>query len=1149
MPRNVYALLVGIDDYPAPVRSLRGCVNDIQQIEAVLDARVKASGDTLKQKVLTNAAATRSAIIDGFRQHLSQAGANDVALFYYSGHGSQQKSPPAFWHLEPDRLDETLVCYDSRQPGCYDLADKELAQLIHEIAAAKAHISIILDCCHSGSGTRNADVTSIRRVPTDDRERPLTSFLSGFKVPPARSAENESGWISLPKGRHILLAACRSDEEAKECSLGGKPRGVFSHFLTETLQQTSGVITYRELFKRVNALVRSHAALQSPQIEPTDHTMFDETFLGGFASAQGRYFTLAHEAETGWVVDAGTVHGIPEPTSAGETALFAIFPQTNKPEQWRDMKQALGTASARRIEPHRSVVEVTFSNGALEENQVYKAVLAAMPLAPLEVHFAGDAAGLALARDALTKAGATGGPSLLVRESQCENAELRLLAVVDGGCYRFLRPADGRQLIGDVEEFTAESAHTAIEHLEHIARWMRIAELRHPGSALAEKVRMEIYTVPPAQALGVKPVEGSELHRCYEWREGKWRRPVIGIKLTNDSDEDLWFALADLTQVFGVQTDLLPGGSVLLRKGESTWANAGKAIHPEVPDVLWRHGIVEVRDVLKLIVSTAQIDATLLQQGDLDHPILRGGAVGPRPLGIKSTLNRLLDRVQTRALSTTPDEDEALADWTTKEMSFTTRRPFESIPVPKASSADLYPGVKLFSHPTLDAKARLTAAPLASRDVAGGLVLPPLLRDDPEVSQPFLLSSSRGGEPGLSVLELLDVRNYQSVTSEQPLRLQIQQPLATGEHLLPITHDGEFFLPIGRAVAKGDHIEVVLDALPQPQNTRSLFSAIRIYFQKIVSQHLGTQYKYPLLAAFDPVAASDHQVTEDPDAVKAKVAEANRVVLYIHGIIGETRGMATSSVGLAGPPKVRGLRDRYDLILTFDYENLQTSIEENARLLKQRLTDAGFRPGHGKTLHIVAHSMGGLVSRWFVEREGGSEIVQRLVMLGTPNGGSPWSTVEDWAITALSLGLNALTPLAWPAKILGSLVAAVEKIDVALDEMHPSSDFLNNLHSSPDPKIPYTVIAGNTSLIARSNPAKDRARNNLLERLKSLNLLHLATAPAFFGEPNDIAVSVANIRRQPPGRIPSATVREVACDHLTYFSTDAGLKALAELLP
>lgn len=52
-----------------------------------------------------------------------------MALFYYSDHGLQENAPPEFWNFEPDRLNETLVCYDSQLPGGWDLADKELAQL------------------------------------------------------------------------------------------------------------------------------------------------------------------------------------------------------------------------------------------------------------------------------------------------------------------------------------------------------------------------------------------------------------------------------------------------------------------------------------------------------------------------------------------------------------------------------------------------------------------------------------------------------------------------------------------------------------------------------------------------------------------------------------------------------------------------------------------------------------------------------------------------------------------------------------------------------------------------------------------------------------------------------------------------------------
>src|SRR4051812_13451337 len=115
MARNVFALLVGIDAYRKPVPPLNGCVNDIESIAAYLGERVDGhEGATLKLRTLTNDRATRDAVIAGFREHLAGAKAGDVALFYYAGHGSQEPAPPEFWHLEPDKLDETLVCYDSR---------------------------------------------------------------------------------------------------------------------------------------------------------------------------------------------------------------------------------------------------------------------------------------------------------------------------------------------------------------------------------------------------------------------------------------------------------------------------------------------------------------------------------------------------------------------------------------------------------------------------------------------------------------------------------------------------------------------------------------------------------------------------------------------------------------------------------------------------------------------------------------------------------------------------------------------------------------------------------------------------------------------------------------------------------------------------
>src|SRR5208337_398923 len=177
-------------------------------------------------------------------------------LFYYSGHGSQKQAPEEFWKLEPDHLDETLVLFDSRSPGSGDLADKEIAKLIGDVAAKGPHVAVILDCCHSGSGTREIQ-TVVRRAPTDLRHRPIESFLVSVDEAKAASATRSATRAATakgssryvpPEGRHVLFAACRDDEEAKEYVGDGKHHGAFSFFLGAALKSAAGVPTYRDLF-------------------------------------------------------------------------------------------------------------------------------------------------------------------------------------------------------------------------------------------------------------------------------------------------------------------------------------------------------------------------------------------------------------------------------------------------------------------------------------------------------------------------------------------------------------------------------------------------------------------------------------------------------------------------------------------------------------------------------------------------------------------------------------------------------------------------------------------------------------------------------------------------------------------------------------
>lgn len=185
---TVYALLVGIDKYLS-VRNLNGCVMDVNRMAAFLKARViPAETDGLVDpdaylqiKTLTNEQATREAVIETFQSLLGQANNDDVALFYYSGHGSTENAPPEFWHLEPTRENQTLVCYDSRShDSAWDLADKELGYLISQVAQDKEnlHTLVILDSCHSGSGTRDFNEDGVRMATADLRERTLT-FCNG----------------------------------------------------------------------------------------------------------------------------------------------------------------------------------------------------------------------------------------------------------------------------------------------------------------------------------------------------------------------------------------------------------------------------------------------------------------------------------------------------------------------------------------------------------------------------------------------------------------------------------------------------------------------------------------------------------------------------------------------------------------------------------------------------------------------------------------------------------------------------------------------------------------------------------------------------------------------------------------------------------
>ncbi|MBW4537080.1 MAG: caspase family protein [Pleurocapsa minor HA4230-MV1] len=1155
MTHNLYALLVGIDNYTPPIPSLQGCKNDIKAIDTYLQTQIGGEWTLKPPKILLDRQATRQAIIDGFQQYLTQAESEDIALFYYSGHGGQEKAPQEFWNLEPDRLDETLVCYDSRTPGNHDLADKELRYLLTQIAEKNPRVIVILDCCHSGSGTRNIP-QGVRLAPEDTRDRDLSSFVFARDV----TFNNLlfASEFELPKGKHILLAACRDFQYAMEYhGDDGETRGAFSYFLLKSLAQTNGGLSYLDLARNIEALIKGNVRDQVPQVEATNPEDLKELFLGNAIPERPFYFTLnynTHSDDRGWEIDGGVIQGIPQSTSSDETTLLAIFPVGSNPDDLQQVNRAIGEAKVTKVLTQKSKVEITQGLENLQEDRSYWAVITSLPLKPLKVYIEGNKNDMALAQKVLEIANLTQNSLYVKPVTELADADLHLL--VRDRQY-WITQAE-RPLVAPIDNATE-----AIQALEAIARWRNILNLKSPqrSQIKSSDVEMEINLIGYEGEDGEIKSEpesdrslttASELRLEYKYEDGEWKKPVIQIKLLNHSNQNLYANVIDLAEDYSVSVPFFDERSSVVLPvqtvEEAGIANGFDDIVLSIPDEFLAQGITEYKDVFKLIVSKTDFNASLLEQDGLEPP--NRGTRGAEP---ESSLDRLMDRIYSRNAGRSGRRYD---DWITKEIAVTIVKPRDAEQLQGDRSARLLNGlVEVQPHPSLQAKVTLTTVSQTTRDI-GNLITPPALWDEAGVIEPFQFTSSRGSDPGLSAIELFEVNNFHSVTKDTPLTLLVDRPLATDEYLLPVSYDGEFSLPLGHGVKQDDRIEITLERLPQPTTSgRSLGGSIKIFFKKLRHQKLGHTYEYPILATAE-VEQIDNKFQviyeKDSTAVKQKVASAQKIVLYIHGIIGDTESMVSSvrqaKVEVNG--QLHPLREAYDLVLTFDYENLDTTIQENARLLKQRLESVGLAANHGKQLHIVAHSMGGLVSRWFIEREGGNKIVQHLVMLGTPNAGSPWSTVQDMAFALLGMGLNQISGMVLPAKIVADLAAKslqfVEKIDNALDQMQPNSEFLKAIALNQDPQVPYTIIAGDRS--TRLQQQSNRLRR-LMAKLFTPTINHVIDGLVFGSEPNDIAVSLDSIKSVSSDRSPQAKVLpNVACDHLTYFTTEAGLNALTNAL-
>ncbi|TYP89776.1 esterase/lipase family protein [Blastococcus xanthinilyticus] len=158
-----------------------------------------------------------------------------------------------------------------------------------------------------------------------------------------------------------------------------------------------------------------------------------------------------------------------------------------------------------------------------------------------------------------------------------------------------------------------------------------------------------------------------------------------------------------------------------------------------------------------------------------------------------------------------------------------------------------------------------------------------------------------------------------------------------------------------------------------------------------------------------------------PAAVRALFAAdplaAQVPVVLVHGLIDNRSVFAVMR---------RSLRRRgFASVCSWNYSPFLRDVAQGAADLGRHLDRVREQTGHDR-VHVVGHSLGGLLARYHVQRQGGDRRVDSLVTLGTPHRGSLLAHIGPTPlIRQLRPGSPVLRELDEPARNCRTRITAV----------------------------------------------------------------------------------------------------------------------------
>lgn len=273
------AVLIGVNRYRIPGADLRGCVNDVINMQKVLTQQYGFSKSDIT--TLTDLKATQKAMQSAIAQLIRGGRKGDVLLVHFSGHGS---NVPDNDGDEADSRDEILcpTDLDWKNPFRDDWLRKTFDSM-----RAGVSLTVITDCCHSGTITR-----AVQPPDAKIKERYLPSpwdlvaCESGRNLRGVRRSGLHKASMAARRTRDIvsadlpevLISGCRADQTSADAFIGGSYNGALTFNLAASINEAKGRLTYRQLHDATIAKLKRGRYAQVSQLECT-RARLDQPFL------------------------------------------------------------------------------------------------------------------------------------------------------------------------------------------------------------------------------------------------------------------------------------------------------------------------------------------------------------------------------------------------------------------------------------------------------------------------------------------------------------------------------------------------------------------------------------------------------------------------------------------------------------------------------------------------------------------------------------------------------------------------------------------------------------------------------------------------------------------------------------------------------